>query len=307
MTPPVLAGVLAPVVTTFDGSGALTLDPFVANVHRHLAAGLAGIVIGGSTGEAALLDEEERDRLVAGVRPAVPGDRWLIVGVGAESTRLTSARARRAAERGADAVLVVAPHYYGAAAMTTEALRAHYLRVADESPAPVVLYNIPKYMHFALPAELVAELAGHENVIGIKDSSGDPPMLAGFLAAQSPSFAVLTGSGQQLQPAMEAGAAGGILAVSLFATDETTGGNLAAMTFQMQRAGRREAAQRAQVRMATLAREIVAGLGVPGIKAAMDLAGLHGGAPRPPLLPLDEVGRARVAALLAGHAAPVTA
>lgn len=296
-----LAGVFAPVVTTFDGSGALAPDPFVANARHHLAAGLAGIVVAGSTGEAALLDEDERDTLVEALRPAVASDRWLIVGVGAESTRSTLARARRAAERGADAVLVVAPHYYGAQAMTHAALRAHYRRVADESPAPVVLYNIPKYMHFALPRELVAELATHDNVIGIKDSSGDPALLDQYLHARSGTFAVLTGSGMQLQPAMNRGAAGGILAVALFAVDDSTGGNLAAVIYQMQRAGRRDAAERAQVRMAVLAKEIVAGLGVAGIKAALDHVGLTGGMPRMPLQPLDDAGRTRVAALLEGR------
>lgn len=301
MASSVLAGVLAPVVTTFDGSGAVALDPFVANARQHLAAGLAGIVVAGSTGEAALLDEDERNALVEAVRPAIGTDRWLVVGIGAESTRLTVRRARLAAERGADAVLVVAPHYYGAQAMTAAALREHYRRVADESPLPVVLYNIPKYMHFALPPELVAELAAHENVIGIKDSSGDLALIEQYLAARGPAFAVLTGNGGQLLPAMERGAVGGILAVALFANDDSTGGNLAAIQYQMIRAGRRDAAARAGARLGVLAKEIVAGLGVAGVKHALDVAGLTGGAPRAPLLPLDETARSRVAALLAGH------
>jgi 4-hydroxy-2-oxoglutarate aldolase len=297
-----LAGVMAPVVTTFDGSGAVAPGPFVANARRLLDAGLAGIVVAGSTGEAALLDEEERNALVEAVRPAIPADRWLIVGIGAESTRLTTRRARMAAERGADAVLVVAPHYYGTQAMTPAALRAHYRQVADESPVPVLLYNIPKYMHFALPPEVVAELAAHENVAGMKDSSGDLALFEQYLAARSASFAVLTGNGGQLLPAMERGAVGGILAVSLFAIDESTGGNLAAIQHQMIRAGRKDAATRAQAKLALLSKEIVAGLGVPGIKHALDLVGLAGGAPRMPWLPLDEPGRARVAALLAAGA-----
>jgi 4-hydroxy-2-oxoglutarate aldolase len=300
----VLAGVFAPVVTTFDGSGALALDPFVANARRHLEDGLAGIVVAGSTGEAALLDEGERAALVEALRPFVPGDRWLIAGVGAESTRLTITRALVAGERGADAVLVVAPHYYGAAAMTPAALGAHYRRVADESPVPVVLYNIPKYMHFALPPELVHELATHENVVGIKDSSGDLALLERYLEARSDAFAVLTGNGGQLAPAIARGATGGILAVALFAADESTGGNLAAIQYQMIRAGRRDAAERAGARLGVLAREIVAGLGVPGVKHALDVAGLTGGAPRLPLLPLDEAGRAHVVEVLAGAASP---
>ena len=101
----------------------------------------------------------------------------------------TLVNAERAAERGVDAVLVVAPHYFGPN-MTDAAVRAHYLRVADECPVPVVLYNIPKYMHFKIAPATVAELATHENVIGIKDSSGDRELLAAYLPAQSNSFTV---------------------------------------------------------------------------------------------------------------------
>ena len=168
-----LGGIMGPVVTTFDeATGDLAAVPFRANIRAHVNAGLTGIIVAGSTGEAALLEEHERHRLLEWARPIVPDERWLIAGVGGESTRVTVRRAREAAERGADAVLVVAPHYYGAQ-MTPEALAAHFRRVADESPLPLVLYNIPKYVHFPLAPGLVHELAGHDNVIGIKDSSGD--------------------------------------------------------------------------------------------------------------------------------------
>ena len=294
-----LHGVLGPVVTTFDDAGEVATTPFAENIRRHLEAGLTGIVVGGSTGEAALLDETERERLVEAARAAIPRDRWLVVGIGGESTRLVVQRARAAAERGADAVLVVAPHYYGAAAMTPAALDQHFRRVADASPVPVVLYNIPKYVHFALPPELVAALARHGNVVGIKDSSGDMALFERYLEARSDRFAVLTGSAQQFWPSLERGAAGGILAVSLFATDASSGANLPALMYQMWRSGRRDAGARAQARVTLLGAEIVARLGVPGVKHAVDLAGLTGGAPRAPLLPLDAEGRARVATLLA--------
>lgn len=208
------AGVLAPVVSTFDAeTGDLAPVPFRANIRAHMDAGLAGVVIAGSTGEAALLGERERADLVEWARTLVPEDRWLIAGVGGESTRITIDRARQMAERGADAVIVVSPHYY-TAAMTPEALATHFRRVADASPVPVILYNIPKYTHFALDPGLVFELATHGNVIGIKDSSGDLKLLGGYLAAQSDRFAVLTGSGASIYAALEMGARGGILAVS---------------------------------------------------------------------------------------------
>jgi len=287
-----LRGIFAPVVTPFlPGSEDLDLDGFRANGRAHLADGLAGLVVAGSTGEAALLDEAERTALVAAAREVAPSDRLVIAGTGAESTRQCLTRCRAARDAGADAVLVVAPHYY-ANAMTLAALRAHYQRVADASPLPVILYNIPKYMHFALPAELVAELAAHPNVVGIKDSSGDATMLAGFLAAQSETFTVLTGSGAGLHAALQAGARGGILAVSLFA------GPTALAVVGAHAAGDAAAAAAGQAILTPLAQVIVAKLGVPGVKHAMERVGRVGGSPRLPLLPLDAAGRAEVDALL---------
>jgi 4-hydroxy-2-oxoglutarate aldolase len=199
-----LSGILSPVVSTFRDTDVLDLDAFAANSRAHLAAGVHGVVVAGSTGEAALLDEDERERLVAMARAVVPDDRWLLAGTGAESTRACVRRCRAAAAQGADAVLVVAPHYY-TAAMTPAALREYFRRVADESPLPVVLYNIPKYTHFTLSPELVAELAGHQNIVGIKDSSGDLALLGGYLAAQSAGFSVLTGNAGIVHEALRAG------------------------------------------------------------------------------------------------------
>jgi 4-hydroxy-2-oxoglutarate aldolase len=274
-----LDGILAPVVTPFDGTGAVDGGAFVANLRAHLAAGLHGVVVAGSTGEAALLDDDERAGLVELARGAVPADRTLLVGTGAESTRAVIARNRAAAARGADGVLVVAPHYYGDA-MTAEALREHYLRIADASPVPVLLYTIPKYMHFALPADVVAVLAAHENIVGMKDSSGDASLLRGYLASQSDSFKVLTGSGALLGEALQLGAHGSILAVALFAP------GLALDVLRGTRDGRGDDVAAAQSRLTPLAARVVGGMGVAGVKAALDEVGLHGGLPRPPLRPL---------------------
>jgi 4-hydroxy-2-oxoglutarate aldolase len=290
--PLALHGILAPVVTTFDPQhGALARAPFERNLRAYLAAGVTGAVVAGSSGEAALLDDAERRTLTEWARAIVPADRALVVGVGSESTRLTIARAWDAAAAGADAVLVVAPHYYHAR-MTEPALRAHYEAVADASPVPVLLYNIPVYAHFAFSEALVHALAAHGNVAGMKDSAGDLPMLDAYLRAQSPTFRVLTGSGQTVQAALERGASGAILAVALFAPALTV--SLADAVAR----GDGAAAADAQARLAPLAREIVAALGPAGLKAAMDLVGLEGGTPRPPLQPVTDAERARVTARL---------
>jgi 4-hydroxy-2-oxoglutarate aldolase len=286
-----LRGIFAPVITPFAQSGELDRAAYEHNVRAHMQAGLRGIVVAGSTGEAPLLDERERASLVEWTRPLVTGDRLVIAGVGAESTRTTLVYAKQAAERGADAVLVVAPHYFGAA-MNEDALRAHYRRVADESPIPVILYNIPKYMHFRLSRALVQELARHGNVIGIKDSSGAPESLTDYLAAQDDSFTAITGSGQLWGTAVKMGARAGILAVSVFAPA------LSLSVFDA--VNRRDAAgaEALQARLTPLAKEIVGDMGIAGVKAAMDCVGLRGGLPRSPLQPLGRAGLDRVRQLL---------
>ncbi len=286
-----LRGIFGPVTTPFAENGELDRAAFERNVRAHVQHGLRGVVVAGSTGEAALLDERERESLVEWARQHVPGDRVLVAGAGAESTRTTLVYAGRAAERGADAVLVVAPHYFGAN-MTEAALRGHYLRIADESSVPVVLYNIPKYMHFRLSNALVQELSRHENVVGIKDSSGDRDSLQAYLESQNDAFTVITGSGQLWRTALQMGAGGGILAVSLFAP------SLSAAVWDA--VGRKDAAtaDALQERLTPLAKVIVGELGVPGVKAALDSVGLRGGAPRSPLLALGRPELERVRALL---------
>ena len=287
-----LHGILAPVTTPFQANGDVDLEAFTSNVRAHLAAGLHGIVVGGSTGEAALLDERERAALIETARAAVPDDRLLLAGTGAESTRTAVGLTKTAARAGADAVLVVAPHYYGPA-MTAEALETHYRRVADESPVPVVLYNIPKYMHYALGPTLVAALATHENVIGIKDSSGDLELIASYIKAQSPSFTVMTGNGSTVQPAMTLGARGGILAVSLFAP------RLALAVYAAMQRGETAVAKAMQDVLKPINSRIVGELGIAGIKAALDRIGMRGGPVRSPLMPLSATAIAEVAELLA--------
>ena len=288
-----LHGVLAPVVTPFGSSGDVDLDGFRANLRAHLAAGATGIVVTGSTGEAALLDDAERQALVEAARATLPLDVPLIVGTGAESTRAAIARTKSAAEWGADAALVVAPHYYGDQ-MSAAAVREHFERVADASSIPVLLYTIPKYMHFAIAPDVVSALAQHEHIVGMKDSSGDAGLFTQYLQAKSESFQMLTGSGTLWREALRLGADGGILAVSTFAP---------ALTMEVLEAvarGDDAGADAAQALLAPLAAKIVGMMGVAGVKRALDAVGLRGGVPRPPLMPLAASAVQLLEELLAG-------
>jgi 4-hydroxy-2-oxoglutarate aldolase len=284
-------GVMGPMVTPFRADESVDLDGFAFNVRAHIAAGLDGVLVAGSTGEAALLSDDERRTLTEVARNDVPRERTLLVGTGAESTRHCVLRCRAAASSGADAVLVVAPHYYSSS-MTPAALKAHYLRVADESPVPILLYNIPKYAHFRLEPELIAELSTHENIRGMKDSAGDMTYFARYIESQSETFDVMTGHGGTFATALSLGARGGILAVALFAAE------LAIEVWQAHGAQRIADAEAAQKPLVPMAAEIVARMGVPGVKAAMDRVGLKGGNVRLPLLPTPPADLAVIETLL---------
>lgn len=288
----VLGGMFAATVTPFDLNGTLDRDAARRNVRALLDAGLHGVLLAGSTGEAALLDQTERDGLLQVVRDEVPSSRFLLMGVGTESTRQTIARAKHAATLGADALLVVGPHYF-TALMTPAAQRAHYLAVADASPAPVVLYSVPAFMHYHLDADVVCELAQHENIIGIKDSSGNAEWRNGYLRARSATFAVMTGHAPSLTQALGDGCAGAVLAAACIAP------RLALAVAHGVGLGHPEDAAEAQDGLRRLALEVAAVYGVPGLKAGVDAAGMFGGAPRSPLLPITDDGRAAVRAVVA--------
>jgi 4-hydroxy-2-oxoglutarate aldolase len=292
VTGPDLAGVFAPITTPFDAAtGDVAPQHLKDVVTRLLADGLDGIVVAGSTGEAPLLDADEHRRIVAWTREVTPKGKWLIAGTGAESTRQAIALTRAAAAEGADAVLVRPPSYFPAVA--ARSLANYYRAIADASPVPVLVYNIPKYTHVSLPADLLQELSTHTKVVGVKDSSGDLKNLAAYREA-APKWAVFVGSGSLLLPALELECDGGIVAVACFAA------RLCADLLAAYQAGDRAAAVALQDRIGRLDKEIVGKLGPAGVKAAMDAVGLYGGPPRPPLAPLGAAERERVAVLVRG-------
>jgi len=284
-----LAGVLIPAATPFDPvTGEVDVVALRGNVRRWLEAPVRGIVIGGSTGEAVLLDRDERAALLTAARGVVPDDRLLVAGTGAESTRLTLLLTRDAAERGADAALIQPPAFYRGG-MTPEVLRDHYRAVADESPVPVILYQVPlRFSTVELPTGLVAELSEHPNVVGIKDSRGDLEVVGALVNAVRSGFQILVGSGSAFYASLEVGAVGGILGVANLLPEEC-----AAIHGALSR-GRTAEAGRLQEVVGPVHNRIVGKLGVPGVKAALDLLGYAGGAPRAPLKALGEAGRADV-------------
>jgi 4-hydroxy-2-oxoglutarate aldolase len=167
-----LSGIFAPITTPFYPDGEVYYKKIEANVERYSRTPVAGIVVQGSTGEAILLsDQERRDVLKAALGAAAP-NKVMIAGTGVESAHETLRLNEYAAELGYDAVMVRTPHYYKKQMLTAN-LIAFYRTVADRSALPIIIYNFPQVTGYDMPAEVVIELAGHPNIIGIKESSGN--------------------------------------------------------------------------------------------------------------------------------------
>src|SRR5688572_24001073 len=166
------AGIYTPIVTPFSADGELDERGLAGNVDRYLKSPLTGLVVLGSNGEAAQLEDDEADRAIAVVRERVPQDRPLLAGTGRESTRATIAASHRAAKIGADAVMARTPSFYKPQ-MTSDAFVQHYVEIADACPVPVFLYNVTMYTGVNLLPDAVEKLGEHPNIVGLKDSGND--------------------------------------------------------------------------------------------------------------------------------------
>jgi 4-hydroxy-2-oxoglutarate aldolase len=287
-----LTGILAPVPTPFDSRQAVDVGRLRDAMARWMASPLDGIVVLGSSGEAPFLDDAEADLVVETARLLVPRTRRFIVGTGRESTRAAIRAAQRAAELGADAVLVRTPGFFRSQ-MTPDALIRHYRSVADASPVPVVLYNFTGVTGVNLLPATVASLATHPNIVGVKDSNGDVNQIAALVRQAPAGFSILTGSGSTFLDALSAGVGGGILALACVAPEACR------RLFDLARTGRLDEARTLQHAMGPLARLIGPVHGVAGLKAALAIAGRDVGGPRAPLVPVADDGIAALRDALA--------
>lgn len=167
-----LHGIFPPITTPFYSDGNVYYKKLDHNVERYSRTPVAGIVVLGSTGEAIMLSDQERRDVLKSARQAAAPNKVLIAGTGIESAIETLRFTEYAAELGYDVALVRTPHFYRKQ-MQPANLLAFYRTVADRSPLPVMIYNVPPFTAYDIPAEVVFELAEHVNIIGIKESSGD--------------------------------------------------------------------------------------------------------------------------------------
>jgi 4-hydroxy-2-oxoglutarate aldolase len=278
-----LHGIYAPIATPFAGDR-IAYDKMETNLDFWLGSDLEGIVVMGSNGEFVLLDHDEKAELTRFVCARAKGIKPVIAGTGAESTIETMRLNDMAAEAGADAVLVVTPNYFKGS-MTDAVLTRFFTDVADRSPLPLILYNMPRNAGINISAKLAVELSQHPKIIGVKDSGGNIVQIADIIRKAAPGFGVFAGSASFLYASLVLGATGGTLALANIFPNEC------ARLQSLFEAGKHEEARQLQMTIIDSNNAVTGGWGIPGLKAAMDMVGLYGGDPRPPLLPIGEKER----------------
>ncbi len=276
-----IKGIYSPLPTSFHASEELNTGKITENIKYLCGYDLAGILVLGSNGELVMLSMEEKRKVYETARKAIPSDKIMIAGVGSQSTQETIELAKIAAGSGADAVLVLNPSYYKGQ-MNSKTLIRFYNDVASDSPSPVIIYNMPANSGIDMDAQTILAAAGHENIIGIKDSGGNIVKMAEIIKNAKPGFQVLAGSAGFLLPALSIGAIGGILALANIAPQ------LCLDIFNSFFNGDIAEARRHQLNAVEINTAVTRKGGVPALKAAMDHLGLYGGPVRKPLLPVDE-------------------
>ena len=275
-----IEGVFPPVTTPFDDNGCIVHDHLAENIKRWNETDISGYLILGSNSEPVFLNEEEKLGIVKTARKSIPQSKKMLVGTGLECTKGTIEFTRKAADCGADVAVIITPHFFKSN-MSHEAFIKHYLMIADSSPIPVLLYNVPSFTGLNLDAGTASVLSSHENIIGIKDSSGNVEQLSEIISLTGgEEFSVLTGNSIVLYPSLCVGAAGGIMAIACVLPERC------ADIIRLYKDGNHTEAKESQMRLIEPTLAVTSRYGIPGLKAAMDLSGYYGGRTRLPLLPI---------------------
>ncbi len=287
-------GIYPPLPTFFDEQDELDLVTLRKHIQRLAETGITGYVVMGTNGEAVHLTSEERAQIIETAREVCGVNTPLLAGCGEQSTRATIANCQQAARSGADAALVLPPFYFKGR-MDSRALIAHYRAVADNSPLPVVIYNMPASTGgLDLDATTICTLAEHLNIIGVKDSAGNMVKLTQIYSETPSRFRVFAGSAGYLLPALAVGAVGAVAALANVFPREIC------RLQELFNEGKIEEARLLQARLIPANTAVTATYSVPGLKAALELTAGYGGRPRSPLLPLTEQERNQLAEILMG-------
>lgn len=276
-----LKGCFPPIPTPFDAKGRVDHGRLAENLEKWQKTPLRGFVVLGSNGEAVLLKEREKLAIWKTAAEAIRKDRLFIAGTGCEATLETIELTEKAAAAGAQAAMIVTPHYYKAA-MDHGTLVAHYTAIADKSPVPIILYNVPVFTGIDLSAETITELSAHPNIIGLKESSGNIVKISQVVSRADKSFQVLAGSGSFLAPSLAMGAVGGVMALAAVAPFELQ------EMIEAYDKGKMDLLRDIQHRLIAPNQAVTSRFGIAGLKAALDFLGMYGGPVRRPLPALTE-------------------
>lgn len=278
-------GVATALATPFREDGTLHLEAWEALIEDQITHGVTGLVIGGTTGEGMTLTDDEFDTLLARAVEVAADRAVIIAGTGSNNTAVSIQKTKRAAELGASYAMVVTPYYNKS---TQAGLLAHFTAIADASPIPLMLYNVPSRTGVALAPETVGELAEHPQIQALKEASGDISVMAQMMAHVPEGFAVYCGNDDQILPYMAWGAQGVVsvlsnvypaatvaLADALLSSDLTTARDL-------------------QIRLLPVIDSLFAEVNPIPVKAALNARGFAFGTPRLPLVAMSATAEARL-------------
>jgi 4-hydroxy-tetrahydrodipicolinate synthase/2-dehydro-3-deoxy-phosphogluconate/2-dehydro-3-deoxy-6-phosphogalactonate aldolase len=273
-----LEGVIPPTITAFADDESVDYETTAAHARFVVDRGVDAVFPLGTNGEFAMLTDEERAGVIESVAEEVGGDVPVIAGVGAPSTYRTVENARRAAEVGADGVVVVTPYYYP---LDGEGAVSHYRRVAEAVDVPVYIYHIPGRTGNALALDTLAGIASIEGVAGLKDSSKDVPWLGQAIAA-NPELTFLAGSDSLQFVGRALGCTGGVSAVANAVPE------IVVELHDVYNAGERDRARTIQEELYEIRGAFKSGSYMAGVKSALSLRGFDAGPLREPLRRMSE-------------------
>lgn len=276
-----IEGVIPPMLTPFREDERVDFEMFVRNLKRWNKEDLGGYLVLGSNSEAAFLSEREKLKLIELTVQSAGKGRVVLAGTGLESARETLRLTEKAAALGVDAALVLTPSYYSDQ-MTDDALIGHFQFLADRSPIPILIYNVPKYTRINISVNVLRRLSEHSNIIGMKDSLGDITQVESFLKNAAKDFQVIVGSASVWYPSLKLGVEAGIVALANFA------GNQCTRIRSLYKGGDLNKAEVLHKKMLPVNTAVTATYGVQGLKYAATLTGYEGGYVRRPLRPLND-------------------
>ena len=286
----IFKGAATALITPANKEGAPDLAAYKKLIDWQIAEGIDALVSCGTTGESATLSEKEYEEVLAAGAEAAGGRVPFIAGTGSNDTAKAIAHTKKAAALGADAALVVTPYYNKA---TQKGLAAFFFAIADSSPIPLILYNVPSRTGVNIQPETYALMAEHPNIVGIKEASGNMSYAAKVAKYLSDDFAMYSGNDDMIVPLLSIGASGVISVLANIAPKETH-----QMVFDYLE-GRTDDARRAQIELLDVINDLFIEVNPVPVKEAMNLLGMDVGGYRLPLTHMTEAHRETLRSSLA--------